>query len=70
MSNITATFTYDPNLVCKMCKTNDSIHYNLFIMHGKDYLQEDPECGCWCDTCCLHDPVLIDPDEEKNIRCS
>ena len=54
-----ATFDYDETRVCDTCHTNDKIHYNLFVLHGKDRFIDDPDCAAWCDRC-FQDCSLID----------
>ena len=48
---IDAVFSYPKDMVCSRCKTNDKIHYNLFIFHGRQNFHDDPECAAWCDNC-------------------
>ena len=57
-----ATFDYDETLVCDKCYTNDKIHHNLFLMHGRDRFHDDPDCAAWCDHC-FRACNLIDEDE-------
>ena len=48
---IDAVFSYPKDMVCSRCKTNDKIHYNLFIFHGRQNFHDDPECAAWCENC-------------------
>lgn len=57
-----ATFDYDETRVCDTCHTNDKIHYNLFVRHGRDYFIDDPDCAVWCERC-FQDCNLIDTYE-------
>ena len=57
-----ATFEYDETRVCESCHTNDSIHYNLFVMHGRAYFMDDPDCAAWCERC-EQECSLIDVDD-------
>ena len=57
-----ATFDYDEKRVCDTCHTNDKIHYNLFVLHGRDKFIDDPDCAAWCERC-FQDCSLIDTYE-------
>ena len=59
-----ATFDYDETRVCGSCHTNDLIHYNLFVMHGRAYLMDDPDCAAWCERC-EQECSLIDVNDIK-----
>ena len=36
-------------MVCESCGTNDSIHYNLVLFHGKSHFMDDPDIAVWCE---------------------
>jgi hypothetical protein len=59
-----ATFDYDETRVCGSCHTNDLIHYNLFVMHGRAYFMDDPDCAAWCERC-EQECSLIDVNDIK-----
>jgi len=65
-----ATFDYDEKRVCDTCHTNDKIHYNLFVLHGRDNFHDDPDCAAWCERCfqdcSLIDTYEIDDEEEDD----
>ena len=44
-------FRYDETLVCEECKTNDRVHYNMFVRHGYEDTNEDPDTPVWCNNC-------------------
>jgi hypothetical protein len=48
---ITATFEYDETRVCASCGTNDQVHYNLYVNHGSDCFNNDPDTPVWCESC-------------------
>lgn len=56
-----AIFDYDHDAVCSSCGTNDQVHYNLFLFHGKSYFMDDPNIAVWCGHC-DGEAHLIDPD--------
>ncbi len=45
--------SYDPALVCSVCRTNQSVHYSYTCIHGGDAVRDDKfgEIGAWCDVC-------------------
>lgn len=63
MNMVDVHLSYDADLVCSICKTNDTIHYNHFIFHGKNYAHADPDIDVWCDAC-SGQCDLIEPEEE------
>jgi hypothetical protein len=62
-----ATFDYDETRVCDTCHRNDKIHYNLFVLHGRDRFIDDPDCAAWCDRC-HQDCNLIDIYEIEEVE--
>jgi hypothetical protein len=48
---VEAVFEYDAGCVCEGCKTNDEVHYNLYVKHGNDSMERDPETPVWCENC-------------------
>jgi hypothetical protein len=60
---IQAIFEYDATRVCETCKTNDQVHYNMFVRHGDDYTNEDPEADIWCQKC--GETSMDDPEDEE-----
>jgi hypothetical protein len=61
--HIQAIFEYDARRVCQRCKTNDQVHYNMFVRHGDDYTNEDPEADIWCQNC--GKTSMDDPEDEE-----
>ncbi len=43
----------DPNLVCNLCGTNDSVHYNWTCFHDGEAIRDDHlgSIGVWCESC-------------------
>ena len=64
MSEETAIFYYNPDLVCATCRTNEFLHYNLVVFARNGKLIDDPDCAHYCDGCMGLDPALINPKEE------
>ena len=62
----TATFTYDDDAVCAECGTNDSIHYNVFIMHKDGRVHDDPDFASYCDRCGGEPLEMITINEVKS----
>ena len=63
---IQAIFEYDATRVCETCKTNDQVHYNMFVRHGDDYTNEDPEADIWCQKC--GETSMDDPEDEEEDK--
>ena len=61
MSLVTATFEYSDRMVCDSCGTNDQVHYNLVLFHGKNYFMADPDIAVWCENC-GGEANMIDPE--------
>ena len=59
---IQAIFEYPENRVCETCETNDEVHYNMYVRHGDDYTNEDPEIDVWCQKC--GETSMVDPEDE------
>ena len=43
----------DPNLVCNLCGTNDSVHYKFTCFHNGEAFRDDDlgSIGVWCESC-------------------
>ena len=39
------------------------VHYNMFVRHGDDYTNEDPEADIWCQKC--GETSMDDPEDEE-----
>ncbi len=60
-------FQYDPTLVCSKCRTNEKVHYNLFVRHGNSYPEFDPECERWCENCFM-EPEMVKPVKTYEVN--